>query len=261
MLNTRACQSTIKPSQSMNGRLHGQPRNGKFPMNEESTSPEDKKGRFDWLHVSLLVLLTILVTVIVTVWVVRVYLFPSEFKPVTLSQQEEQVLERKLDWLGGLSSNRKNTAGTQPKSGLPALKPEAYSEKGARREVNFSEKEVNALLAKNTDLAHKLAIDLSDDLVSAKLLIPVDPDFPVLGGKIIRARAGVELAYQNRRPVVVLKGISIMGVPLPNAWMGGIKNVDLIHEFGEDEGFWKAFADGVDYINVEDGKLTVKLKE
>ncbi|TCK19169.1 hypothetical protein DFR30_2466 [Thiogranum longum] len=230
-------------------------------MNEAPTTPEDKKGRFDWLHVSLLVLLTILVTVIATVWVVKVYLFPSEFKPVTLSQKEEQVLERKLDWLGGFSSSRKNTTDIPPESALPPLKPEAYSEEGTKREVHFSEKEINALLAKNTDLAHKLAIDLSDDLVSAKLLIPVDPDFPVLGGKIIRARAGVEMAYQNRRPVVVLKGISIMGVPLPNAWMGGIKNVDLINEFGEDKGFWKAFADGIDYIDVEDGKLTVKLKE
>ena len=229
-------------------------------MNDTIT-PEKAAGRFDWLHVSLLVLLTILVTVIATVWVVRVYLFPSEFRPVTLSQKEEQVLERKLDWLGGFSPNRSRTPDTGSGSSLPPLKPEAYSEKGAKREVNFSEKEINALLAKNTDLARKLAIDLSDDLVSAKLLIPVDPDFPVLGGKIIRARAGVELAYQNGRPVVVLKGISIMGVPLPNAWMGGIKNVDLIREFGENKGFWKAFADGVDYIEVEDGKLVVKLKE
>ena len=227
----------------------------------DTTTRETGAGRFDWLHVSLLVLLTLLVSVIGTVWVVRVYLFPSEFRPVTLSQKEEQVLERKLDWLGGFSSDRSKTSATRSGAGLPPLKPEAYSEKGAKREVNFSEKEINALLAKNTDLAHKLAIDLSDDLVSAKLLIPVDPDFPVLGGKIIRARAGVELAYQNGRPVVVLKGISIMGVPLPNAWMGGIKNVDLIREFGENKGFWKAFADGVDYIEVEDGKLTVKLKE
>jgi hypothetical protein len=229
-------------------------------MNDDTTNPEVKQGRFDWLHVSLLVLLTILVTVIATVWVVKVYLFPSEFKPVTLSQKEEQVLERKLDWLGGFSPGHQ-TPTTRDNTRLPPLEPEAYSEKDAKREVHFSEKEINALLAKNTDLAHKLAIDLSDDLVSAKLLIPVDPDFPVLGGKIIRARAGVELAYQNARPVVVLKGISIMGVPLPNAWMGGIKNVDLISEFGENKGFWKAFADGVDYIEVEDGKLTVKLKE
>jgi len=230
-------------------------------MSHDATHQETPRGRFDWLHVSLLVLLTVLVTVIATVWAVKTYLFPSEFTPVTLSQKEQQVLEHKLDWLGGFAPSHPVNHPAKTRQNLPVLKPESYSEKGARREVKFTEKEINALLANNTDLARKVAIDLSDDLVSAKLLIPVDPDFPVLGGKIIRARAGLELAYRNARPVVVLKGISIMGVPLPNAWLGGIKNVDLIHEFGESKGFWKAFADGVDHIEVDDGKLTVKLRE
>ncbi len=52
-----------------------------------------------------------------------------------------------------------------------------------------------------------------------------------------------------------------MGVPVPNAWLGGIKNVDLISEFGQDEGFWKAFADGVQNIQVVEGDLVIKLKE
>lgn len=117
------------------------------------------------------------------------------------------------------------------------------------------------MLAKNTDLAHKLAIDLSDDLVSAKLLVPLEEDFPMLGGKTLRVNAGVELAYKESRPIVVLKGVSVMGVPIPNAWLGNLKNVDLVREFGADQGFWKSFADGVEYIHVEDGQLRVKLKE
>jgi hypothetical protein len=127
--------------------------------------------------------------------------------------------------------------------------------------VSFSERELNAMLAKNTDLAQRLAIDLSDDLVSAKLLVPLEEDFPMLGGKTLRVNAGVELAYQGSRPIVVLKGVSIMGVPIPNAWLGNLKNVDLVREFGADQGFWKSFADGVEYIQVEDGRLLVKLKE
>lgn len=133
---------------------------------------------------------------------------------------------------------------------MTTLNPTARWAPGGK--FSFSEKEINALLANNTDLARKLAIDLSDDLVSAKLLINVDPDLPVLGGKIIRTRAGVELAYRNGRPVVVLKGISIMGAPLPNAWMGGIKNIDLVREFGDQQDFWKAFADGVEHIRVDE---------
>ena len=93
------------------------------------------------------------------------------------------------------------------------------------------------------------------------MLLPLDEDFPFFGGKTLKASAGLELAYEHDRPIVVLKGVSVWGVPLPNAWLGGIKNVDLVKEFGADEGFWKSFADGVENIEVVDGGLVIKLKE
>jgi hypothetical protein len=82
-----------------------------------------------------------------------------------------------------------------------------------------------------------------------------------MGGKTIRARAGAELAYRDNRPVVIFKGISLMGVPVPNAWLGGFKNIDLVREFGGDKGFWKSFSDGVETIRVKEGLLYIKLKE
>lgn len=147
------------------------------------------------------------------------------------------------------------------KSKSESLKPEKYREDDASREISFSEREINALLANNTDLAQKLVIDLSENLASANMLIPVDPDFPVLGGKTLRLSAGLEMGYQDERPIVVLRGLSLWGVPMPNAWLGGIKNIDLIKEFGGDKGFWKAFADGVDHISVKEGELQIRLKE
>ena len=59
----------------------------------------------------------------------------------------------------------------------------------------------------------------------------------------------------------VLKGVSLMGVPIPGAWLGGLKNVDLVQEFGDAQGFWKGFADGVEDIRVEEGALRIRLKE
>ena len=83
---------------------------------------------------------------------------------------------------------------------------------------------------------------------------------PLLGGKTFKMAAGLGLSYTNGKPVVVLKGVSLWGVPIPNAWLGNLKNVDLVQNYG-DEGFWQAFAGGVDNISVGDGRLTVKLKE
>jgi len=229
-------------------------------MNAElMTEEKQKRGGIRWMHVLLLMLVMMLVTIGVTVWIVKSYLFASDFTPVTLNTKEERILNSKLEQLESFQKAGSHSGSDSDQT--QTLEPEAYSEVGAKREVNFSEKEVNALLAKNTDLARKLAIDLSDDLVSAKLLVPVDPDFPIMGGKILKVRAGVEVAYRNSKPVVVIKGISIMGVPLPNAWIGGIKNIDLVQEFGGQEGFWKSFSEGVDNIAVKDGHLNIKLKE
>ena len=229
--------------------------------------PQDKPRR-SRMRLFLIVLVTIIVTAGITYWVLRTWIFPSEFTPVKLSVKEEQVLDRKLERLDSLQSA--NTRGyakarqskkAQDEQGTDYLEPEAYSAEGADRSISLTERELNSLVAKNTDLARKLAIDLSDNLMSAKLLIPVDEDFPIMGGQILKVRAGVELAYRDTRPIVVLKGVSIMGVPVPNAWLGGLKNIDLVEQYGTDAGFWKAFADGVEHIDVEDGKIRIQLKE
>lgn len=225
--------------------------------------------RFGCGQVFGLLVLAVIVTAGVTVFIFKFYFFPSEFKPVALNPGEEKALALKLekiDALGaGLLTQKKDPAkkvseSERPDSTAP-LAPEPYDESGATREIRFSERELNALLAKNTDLAKKMAIDLSDGLVSAKLLLPIDEDFPVLGGKILRVRSGVAFAYKNGKPVVILKGITIMGVPVPNAWLGGLKNIDLVERFDTQKGFWKTFAAGVEDIKVEEGRLTVKLKE
>lgn len=215
------------------------------------------------LKIFLIVLVTIIVTAALTFWVVRTYIFPAEFKPVELSAREEQVLTDKLERLDMMQSRRTSGSNKQ-RSKDPAgeaLEPEAYSEVGASRSITLSERELNGLLAKNTDMAKKMAIDLSENLLSAKLLIPVDEDFPIMGGQILKVRAGMELAYRDNRPVAILKGVSVMGVPIPNAWLGGMKNIDLVGYYGEEAGFWKAFADGVDNIRIEDGNITMMLKE
>jgi hypothetical protein len=220
----------------------------------------NKKGSNRFL-LAFLIIVIVVVTSIITVWLTMMYLFPKEFRPVDLSEREEKVLEEKisrLDIAGGYTgSGRENSKRQSEKP----LKPEKYSEEGADREIKFTEREINGLLANNTNLATRLAIDLSDDLASAKLLIPMDPDFPIVGGKTLKVTAGLELKYANGKPVIALKGVSLMGVPIPNAWLGEIKNVDLVKEFGEEDGFWKSFSDGIEDIRVEDGKITVKLRE
>lgn len=209
---------------------------------------------FSLKQVIAIALGVMLLSAVATAFAVKFWLFPRPFAPVVLARDEEQQLERKLNRLETFTDR-------QDASPAGQLAPEAYSEKGAQREIVFTEREVNSLLAHNTDLAEKLAIDFAQDLVSLHLLLPLDPDFPILGGKTLRLKAGAELAYREGRPVVILKGISLMGVPIPNAWLGGLKNIDLMREFGGQPGFWQSLGEGVESIQVQEGKLYLKLRE
>jgi hypothetical protein len=66
---------------------------------------------------------------------------------------------------------------------------------------------------------------------------------------------------RNERPVIALKGVTLGGIPLPNAWLGNLKNRNLVKEFGGEAGFWKVFSEGVADLRVQDGHVVIKLKE
>jgi len=217
---------------------------------EQSTT--NTAGKKTGLPTFVIVIITIVLTLGIGYWVMTAYLFPSEFKPVQLSNTEQQQLDNKLNYL---------TASKPSRSADQPLQPEPYSEAEASREIHFTEKELNALLANNTDLANKLAIDLSDNLASAKLLVDLDPDLPVFGGKTLKITAGLELRIDQHHPRAILKGVSVWGVPLPDDWLGNLKNIDLLKEFGDAGGFWQSIEQGVETIEITQGKLRVKLKE
>lgn len=218
-------------------------------MIDQTTS--GKKG-FSGLQVFFLIIFSVLLAVGITVWLFLSDVFTTRFEPVVLNQQEDQVLHDKFKAIGVQTDNVNSNSSA-------ALEPEAYSEANADRAVRFSERELNAMLAKNTNLAEKLALDLSGDLLSAKLLVPLDPQMPILGGQTLKVTAGVELAYRNERPVVIVKGVSVWGVPIPSAYLGDFKNVDLVNQFGG-QGFWRQFSDGVDNIVVKEGEIFIQLK-
>ncbi len=231
------------------------PPNETGPANAAPAPPR----RFGCLHLLLAAIVAMVLTAVFCFFAYRFLLRPEPFTPVRLNAQEEQILQGKLDQIGaGLASAASSSE--VPAAG-GALEPEAYSETGADRTIRFTERELNALLANNTDLADRLVFDLSKDLVSAKLLMPLDEDVPVLGGKTLRVKVGATFRQAGGKPEVILRGVMVMGVPLPNAWLGGLKNIDVVREFGGEEGVWSLLAAGIESLSVEDGALAITLKE
>ena len=224
----------------------------------EKTGPNGKgSGARTKRILAVAVVLFCLVMLLAAVWIKR-NVYASKFTPVSLSRNERAVLETKLSQL-------KEKEPFSPKENHPrenkTLAPEPYTEEGADREIHLTERELNALIANTPDVAEKVAVALSDDLISVKLVLPVDDEVPVLGGKRIRLHMGLTVRYEGKKPTIALKGVSMGGIPLPNAWLGSLKNVNLVEEFGGGEGFWEVFTAGVRSIRVRRGELRIELNE
>ena len=211
-----------------------------------------RPGRTGAASLAVVVAVSVLVTVLFTGWWVGRYVYARPFTPTQLSQSEAQILEQKLA--------RLDDAAPPPR---PAgdMEPEPYREDDAAREIRLSERELNGLVAKRDDVARRVAIDLSQDLVSVKLLVPFDEHLWLVGGTTLRLSFGLALSYGEAGPVVAIRGISLGGIPLPRAWWGDIKNKNLVEEFGAPGGFWDRFARGVEDVEVREGYLRVKLRE
>jgi len=132
--------SDLQPHEQSTDQAQGQtPLTGSHAM----SMSDSKAGPNGWRTFGI-VIITVVITLGIGYWVAKSYLFQTSFTPVTLNEKEQLRLDQKIERLGG------NT----PTNNGDKLEPEPYSEAGASREVHFSENELNALLAKNTNLAN-----------------------------------------------------------------------------------------------------------
>lgn len=198
----------------------------------EELQAAQTRPRWPWW---LLMVLVLLIAMAVSFWLGYRWMFAGQVTTVQLAPAEAQVLDEKL-----------------------RLSPERYSEAGTSRELRLSERELNALLARDPYWAGRIAIHLDQDLASATLLLPLDDDFPLLGGKTLRIQAGMELRQIEGRPAMILRGVSLWGVPLPNAWLGELKHVDL---FSLRDGSLAPLARGIEEVAIRRGELYLRLAE
>ncbi|MFP4463546.1 MAG: hypothetical protein ACLFO0_06815, partial [Guyparkeria sp.] len=98
---------------------------------------------------TLVIIVTMVITVALGALAVRYFLFPDQFKPVELSEVERQTLDDKLGAIGVHTDRSPPERRDDHFEASPEefddegrLKPEAYGEKDAPREVQFDEREL-----------------------------------------------------------------------------------------------------------------------
>ena len=225
---------------------------------QEQTEKKHTSGCLRLIKITSVI--TLVIIIIAAVWV-KYNIYASTYTPVELSTKEQKVLDNKLALLHDSAKTDARPEEVKQHDSSGALIPEKYSEEGAPREVSLTEKEMNALIANTPETAQRVAIDLSENLVSIKLVVPMDEEVIFLGGKTLRINVGIKLGYDDNGPVVAVKGVSLGGIPLPNAWLGYIKGKNLVDEFGTEGGFWQLFSEGIKDIKVKEGHILVRLNK
>ncbi|MEN3939769.1 hypothetical protein WJU23_00625 [Prosthecobacter sp. SYSU 5D2] len=183
-----------------------------------------------------------------TAWWVKRNIYASPIQPVSLTQNEQQTLDAKLHVLESTSA--------------PATQP-AVSPGEQERTLVITAKEINAYLA-SQNLGETVKIDLGKDSISATVLVPVPQDagLPLLSGTTLRLSLALGARMdENKKVALQVRDVRVGGVPLPNAWLGDIKGVNLTDETLQNDPAIQRFLAGIQSLAITPDGLLVVLAE
>ncbi|MBX7207647.1 MAG: hypothetical protein K1X78_05025 [Verrucomicrobiaceae bacterium] len=223
------------------------------PSASSPSAPSPRPGS-SWGKKLLIVLLVLLaccgITAAATAWWVKRNVYASPFKPVSLTQAEQKAYDEKVGVL--------NAGGSTATISTNGDKNAASDDK---RTLVVTDKEINAWIA-TQGLGDQIKVDLGDGSAAATLIAPVDKDVPVIGGKTFRIRVGLATGAKADGSVsLAVSDVSIGGVPVPNAWLGDLKGVNLLADKTGRDPVVKRFLAGIREFQIKSGEIRVRLNE
>lgn len=238
--------------------------------------PRGRGGRVFLFGCGTIVVLFLLViaTVALTIWWIQ-----RPIKPVVLSPREKAVVDQKLQRLqaenptpapGQRASRSEQQANGGSDARPPAINPATGPEIDDRnlriyvpgsKVLKLTEREVNGLLNSNTDLGRSVRLEFAQDAINAYLAVRIPDDFPIGGGKMFRARGRFRVSLGNGgEPYAILDDVTVFGLSLPKAWLGGIKGENLLGQAMGEHNQWKGIK-GVKSLRVEPGALVLEVED
>ena len=214
------------------------------PINTSRPLPQ----RSFWKHPLVITLGVLLalggIATATTAWWLKSNFDPAPFKPVSLTAQEQQAFEDKMQAISA-----------------PAPAEPATTDLDKRTLV-ITEKEVNAWLAKN-ELGESVKVRFDDGKISAAAILKLPDDFPVLAGQKIKMSLAMtaHLNDTSRHFALQIDDVSVGGLPLPNDWIGGIKGLNLVDESAKKDPAMERFLKGIRQFEITDGGATLRLNE
>lgn len=239
--------------------MNATPASGPNPSVNASRSPLPRRRRWPLYVLGALVAVALMIvaSVAITLWWLQ-----RPIKPVVLSAAEKAVVEEKLRVLGGRDSARNTAAPTptaaDPRAGAAADRPYVPGSKV----LKLTEREMNGLLNANTDFGQNLRLEFGRDAINAYVAVPIPEDFPLGGGRMFRARGRFRVSLGNGgAPYAILEDVTVLGLSLPKAWLGGLKGENLIGRAILGEDARPQGLPGVKSLRVEPGALVLEVED
>ena len=181
-----------------------------------------------------------------TAWLVKRNVFASAFTPVMLTGAEQAQLNEKVQVL--------QKAAETP---VAVVDPEVQ-----RRTLEITEKEINAFFQQQ-NLGEQIDVKLRAGSATATFLLPVGENAEVGKGTTLRVSLSLGARMDEKKQFnLSVTDVSVAGLPLPNAWLGGFKGLNLLADSPmKDDAAVKAFAAGIRDFKIESGLLRVVLNE
>lgn len=172
-------------------------------------------------------------------------------EPVRLAEAEGRAFEAKLQALAA-AGEPSRTSQAQP-GNAPA----------DERTLQISDREINAYLAER-GLGENIRVELARDLLHVAMIVPIPADsgLPLLAGAHLRLRFSLDAACNPvTGPRFAIRDVRLGGVPLPSAWLGDIKGLNLIDpNFNQDPAVQR-FLSGIQELEVRPEGIHLRLRE
>lgn len=189
---------------------------------------------------------TATLTIAGTAWWVKRNIYASPFTPVALSATEQSALDQKLAVL-----KQSGAAEAAP------VDPEV-----AKRTLTITDREINAFLEQQ-GLGEQVKVSLHNGGGTATFLLPMSSDGVPNSGPTLRISVSLGAKMdENKKFALSISDVSVGGVPLPNAWLGNMKGLNMLADAPiSDDPALKAFAAGIRDFSIRSGQLSVVLNE
>ncbi len=199
----------------------------------------------------------IVLGVLVIAIILAVLWYNRPIRPVVLTEPEKAVVEQKIAAMQVPAESP--PASIDATEGGTTATETTESYQPGKREIAFTDRELNGLLNEQTGLGDQISFQFTPGVVVARIATPLPEDVPILGGTTLRAHAKFAVDPSGASPKLALEDFTVWGISLPNDWLGGIKNLNLLDQaFGAED---NKGIPGVESLTIEKGRLLIRLKE